>query len=200
MRLNIKDNSTPRLEEYKQMVAGVNLAVTTMLARESAMLSNNIKGGLIDQRPGGQPITPISKATIILRGIRKKNKGQGGTKALIDSGSMVNAVTSRKKSKYHYTAGVHRNARGKGGKKLANIAAIHEYGTRVYTITVTEKMRRFSFVLMRFGLLHAPWRVGKKLKKRIEARPWLNPTTERWEKNADERFTNGLAAILGIPM
>jgi len=200
MNFRIVDNSTPALAEYKAMVGSVNRAVSTMLARESAMLANNIKGGLVDQRPGGIPIKPISRTTIILRGIRTKGGGAPGTKALIDSASMVNAVRSRKESQFHYTAGVHRNARAKNGGRLANLAAIHEYGTRNYTITVTEKMRRFSFILMSVGILSAPWRVGQKLKKKIDARPWLNPAHEQWEKGADERFTSGLAAILGVSM
>jgi len=198
MKLDIEDNSAPALAEYKALVATVNRGVTTMLAQEAFALSNEMKVGLIEQRPGGRPIRKLSRTTILLRGLR--TGGNPGTKALIDSASMVNSVNARKVSMYHYTAGVHRNVRSKDGKKLANIAAIHEYGTKSYTITVTEKMRRFSFVLMKHGILHAPWRVGQTLKRRTEARPWLNPAHEKWEKKADERFTMGLAAIFGITM
>jgi hypothetical protein len=196
MKLRIQDNSAPTIEEYRLMVGSINRAVTVMLSREAFLLSNAMKKGLIEQRPGGRKIRPLARSTILLRGLR--TGGKPGTKALIDSGSMVNSVIARKQSQFHFTAGVHRNARAKDGKSLADIAAIHEYGTKTYTITVTEKMRRFSFVLMAAGILRAPWRVGQKLKRRTPERPWLNPAHKEWEKDADERFTAGLAAILGV--
>lgn len=198
MRIRITDNSAPTLEEYKRLVGAVRRGLSVAVAREAMLLSNTMKLGLRDQKPGGKKILPISRTTILLRGIRTKKKGKPGTKALIDSASMINSAVARKKSQFHYTAGVHRNARGKGGKKLANIAAIHENGTKTYTVTVTEKMRRFSFVLVKFKILHAPWKVGQKLKRRIPARPWLNPAHEQWEKGADDRFARRLAEIMGM--
>lgn len=200
MRVKITDNSTPMLAEYKMIVAALNGAVTTMVAREAFMLSNNIKGGLFNQSPGGKRLLPLKQSTIKLRGIQTSVDSKPGSKALIHTGSLVNSVKARKVSSFHYTAGVHRNARNKKGKSLSDIALIHENGTRTYTVTVTEKMRRFSFVLMRFGLLQAPWRVGQKLTRKIPPRPFLNPAHDFWEKDAENRFALGLAAILGVPM
>ncbi|MCP4568956.1 MAG: hypothetical protein GY841_15380 [FCB group bacterium] len=197
MILEIIDNSAPSIQEYRLMVGSINRAVSTVLAHEAFRLSNGIKTGLIEQRPGGKQIRPLKRSTILLRGIRTGG-GKPGTKALIHSGAMVNSVTAKRRNRFHYTAGVHRNARSKDGKSLSNIAAIHEGGTKTYTVTVTEKMRRFSFVLMKFGILRAPWRIGQQLKRKIEARPWLGPAHEEWEKEADYRFTVALGAILGI--
>jgi len=196
--IRVQDNSPPVLEEYRMIVGAFNKAVTTMLSREAWMLANNIKGGLIAQRPGGKKIRPISRTTILLRGIR--TGGGSSTKALIDTAAMVNAVKPKRENMYHYTVGVHRTARSKKGKKLADLAAIHEGGTKTYTVVVTEKMRRFSFVLMKYGILRAPWRVGQKLRRRIPARPWLNPAHDEWIKGSEERFVSGLAAMLGVSM
>lgn len=197
MKLEIKDNSAPTLEEYRLMVGSISKAVSTVLAHEAFLLSNEMKNGLIDQKPGGKQIRPLSRMTILLRGFRG-GRGPTHTKALIDSASMVDAVQAKRKNKYHYTAGVHRNVRSKDGKKLINIAAIHEYGTRQYTVTVTPKMHRFSIALYMAGILKAPWRIGQKLKRKIPARPWLRPAHEVWEKDADTRFTLALGAILGV--
>jgi len=197
MRIEIVDNSVPSVQEYRLMVGAINRAVSTVIAHEAFRLSNEIKTGLIEQRPGGKKIRPLKRTTILLRGIRTGD-GKPGTKALIHSGSMVDSVTAKKRNRFHYTAGVHRNARSKDGKSLSNIAAIHEGGTKTYTVTVTEKMRRFSFVLMKFGILRAPWRVGQELRRKIPARPWLGPAHEEWEKNVDDRFVAGLGAILGM--
>lgn len=197
MIFSIKDNSSPTLKEYKAMVSSVSAAVSIVLAKEAFRLSNEMKNGLIAQRPGGKPILPLSRMTILLRGFRIK-RGPTHTKALIDSGSMVDAVEARRKSKFHYTAGVHRNVRSKDGKSLVDIARIHEYGTKVYTVTVTPKMHRFSIALYIAGILNAPWRIGQKLRRKIPARPWLNPAKDVWEKKADERFSVELGAVLGV--
>ena len=193
----IKDNSAPTLEEYRMMVGSISKAVSLVLAQEAFRLSNEMKNGLRAQKPGGKQIRPLSKMTILLRGFRG-GSGPTHTKSLIDSASMVDSVQAKRKNKYHYTAGVHRNARSKDGKKLVNIAAIHEYGTKWYTVTVTPKMHRFSVALFLAGILQAPWPIGKKLRRKIPARPWLRPAHEVWEKDADTRFTVALAAALGV--
>ncbi len=198
MRLEIVDNSTPSVQEYRRMVMSINRVVSTVLSREAFLLANGMKTGLIAQRPGGKKIRALKRSTILLRGSRIKGGGSPGTKALIASGSMVNSVTAKRKNKFHYTAGVHRNARSKDGKSLADLAAIHEGGTKSYTVTVTEKMRRFSFVLMKIGILHAPWKVGQELRRKIPPRPWLGPAHEEWEKDADKRFTMAIGTMLGM--
>lgn len=179
------------------MVGSVSRGVSAVLAHEAFRLSNEMKNGLISQRPGGKPIRELSEMTIMLRGFRIK-RGPTHTKALIDSGSMVDAVEARRKNKYHYTAGVHRNVRSKDGKSLVDIAKVHEYGTRIYTVTVTPKMHRFSIALYLAGILKAPWRVGQKLKRKIPARPWLNPAKDVWEEKAEERFATELGILLGM--
>jgi hypothetical protein len=217
---SIKDNSTPTVEEYKLMVGSISRAVSSVLAREAFRLSNEMKNGLIDQQPGGKPIRPLSKMTILLRGFRSRRKPgkkkakkkvkktvsggfRGGkkpthTKALIDSASMVNSIKARRKSIFHYTVGVHSNVRSKNGKDLVNKARIHEYGTKVYTVTVTPKMHRFSVALYLAGILRSPWRVGQELRRQIPARPFLNPAKDVWEEGADTRFTVEIGAVLGV--
>lgn len=71
---------------------------------------------------------------------------------------------------------------------MEDIAAIQEYGTKTYSVTVTKKMRNFSLVLMSAGILKAPWKVGSKLRRRIPPRPFLRPAYDEWNKGADERF------------
>jgi len=195
--VEIKDNAAETLAQYRGFVKSVKRAISTVLFGEASLLSNYMKKGLRDQQPGGRPMMPLSKMTIQLRGFRIK-RGPTHTKALIDSGSMIDSICARKRTWYRYTVGVHRNAKSKDGRDLVNIAAVHEYGSRPYTVTVTPKMRRFSIALMMAGILKVPWRVGQELHRQIPARPFLNPAHDEWSKGAEFRFSRDVAKILGV--
>jgi hypothetical protein len=140
----------------------------------------------------------------IREGERRGNKRRkvtrvklGSSKALIVTGDLMRSIHTKKHARSNYTVGVHRGTRGtKSGKDMRNIAAIHEGGTRKYTVTVTEKMRRFSMFLFMMGVILAPWKVGQKLKRQIPARPFLEPAHDLWESAVAFRFHKKLEMLM----
>jgi hypothetical protein len=93
---------------------------------------------------------PLSVLTIEMR----RSEGFKGTKALIRSGDYRRSVSVVRQNYAEYFVGVHRSARTKSGKKLINIAEIHE---RPFTfITVTQKMRKFFMAMFLQGKISAP--------------------------------------------
>jgi hypothetical protein len=177
-------------------------AIDRATAQEAQLLRRVIVQGLRDQAPGGKAIRPLSPMTIALRKLpRKSSKSgaarRGSTKSLINNGDLLGSVNDRRAGYAWHTVGVHRGERGRDGRDLVNIAAIHEYGTRKYTITVTPKMHRFSIFLMMQGVLKAPWPVGKVLQHQVPARPFLRPGYNQWGEDADERFLARVARGIG---
>lgn len=61
---------------------------------------------------------------------KRKREGFGGTKALIRSSGLRRSVAFRRHAPGVYTVGVHKGARGKDGKDIVNIAAVHEFGSK----------------------------------------------------------------------
>jgi hypothetical protein len=116
----------------------------------------------------------------------------GSTKALIDHGDMMMSIHTEKVTSNHFTVGVHKGARDKQGKSLVQIAAVHEYGSRRYSMTVTAKMARFSRFLVVMGVLRVPWHVGQVLKRKVPARPFLRPAHTQWLEGAQDRFNKTL--------
>jgi hypothetical protein len=180
----------------------MHAAIERATAQEAQLLRRVIVQGLRDQAPGGHAIRPLSPMTIALRKLpRKGSKSgaarRGSTKALINNADLLGSINDQRRGYAWHTVGVHRGARGRDGRDLVNIAAIHEYGTRKYTITVTPKMHRFSIFLMAQGILQAPWPVGKVLQHQVPARPFLHPGYNQWGEEADERFIARVARGVG---
>lgn len=145
------------------------------------------------RRSRGRRSLKFGQAGPLARGQKRLRRGKkarrGTSKALIRHGDLLRSINVKRQTPEHYTVGVHRGARGKkSGKKMMNIAEIHEFGTRQYTQTVTTKMARFSKFLVAMGILNAPWKVGKALRKKIPARPFLRPAHEVWNQTANQRF------------
>ncbi len=182
----------------KRMAQAIDRAV----GQEAVLLRRVMVEGLRDQAPGGRKFLPLSPMTIALRKLPRKDSKtgrarRGSSKVLIYSGDLLGSIAAKRDGWAAWTVGVHRGARGKDGRDLVNIAAIHEGGTRSYTITVTPKMHKFSIFLMLQGVLRAPWRVGARMVHQIPARPFLRPAWEAWEKHADERFVARVARGVG---
>lgn len=132
---------------------------------------------------------PRAKRQKRSRAPRRKTARRGPSKALIRRGDLIGGINVKRLTFGHYTVGVHRGERGRrGGSDLVNIAEIHEYGTKSYTMTVTDKMVKFSKFLYIMGILEVPWKKGQTLRKKIDARPFLRPSRDVWEMNAEDRF------------
>jgi len=99
-------------------------AVQRAVARRAQMLRREIQRGIRSQAPGGQQFEPLKQSTI---------DAKGSSKALIDKGDLVRSVNVTKVGSGNqivYFVGVHRSAVSKDGQFLANIAEIHEEGSK----------------------------------------------------------------------
>ncbi len=138
------------------------------------MAEREIKLGIRNGAPGGQKFKPLAPSTLLLR---------RGSKPLIDSGSLLRSVsTTYDKSTMTAFVGVHRNTKGPGGKKLLNIAIVHEFGTKPYVIPVTDGVRRlFWFLHFASGGNINPLDPNKTeiLHPGVPARPFIRPTIEK---------------------
>lgn len=100
-------------------------AVYKAAGQEAHLLRTTIVKGIRAQRPGGQQFKPLKPATIAAR------KGGTSTKALIDDGDLIRSIKVQPLfGGEAYFVGVHKMAIDKGGNDLANIAEVHEFGTK----------------------------------------------------------------------
>lgn len=157
------------------------------LKREAEALRGTIVRGFTTQAPGGKPFRPLSAWTIAMR----RFKGFSGDKALIHTGEMRKSIVSKV---YPATAtafvGLLYSAKSKDGQSLVNIGKVHEFGSKPYIVRVTPKMRRFlAMVAKTTGLItYSSGRKGKGFYLiKIPARPFLQPSYEKWVKGLKER-------------
>lgn len=97
----------------------VTAAIDRALLVEAQFIRTKIVRGIRSQAPGGKQFKPLEAETI-----RKK----GSSKALIDSGTLRNSITTKKTSRGVFV-GVLRTSRSADGTNLANVAAVHEFGS-----------------------------------------------------------------------
>ena len=206
------------------MAAKMVRAQRVAVMREAHFLRAHMVKGIASQAPGGQAFAPLSPITLALR----KMRGFGGSKALIVTGGLRGAITvvqvaGGTGAGGKVFVGVHRSAKGPGGKTMANIAEIHENG-RSWTQRMTPKARRFlAMVISRAGgAVGAALRpkgpttrnskgrfvkakfVGKansngSVHISIPARPFVGPVLAAYARPADvkQRFLDNLLAGLG---
>lgn len=173
-------------------------------SRQSGPLAPGQKRSFKPRRSRSRSNLAAGASGPLARG-QKRSRGQkkarrGGSKALIRSGDLIASIAVENPgNSMAYTVGVHRNAKGKkGGGDMVNLARIHEYGTKKYTITVTQKMMKFSRFLVVMGVLRVPWKVGQVLKKQTPARPFLRPAWNQWSDGAEERISHALSTSLRL--
>jgi hypothetical protein len=171
-------------------------AADAAVQQEAHYLRGKIVQGITDQAPGGRSFKPLSPLTIAARRMR----GFRGTKALMVRGDLRNSITVMRQGTKTFV-GVLRTATAKDGKKLINIANVHEFG-QVIVMKLTPKMRRFLAVLYKKAGIPRVSSAGGGGKDtvviRIPARPFLRPVFEKDAKPADvkrrleERMANML--------
>ena len=200
IRLRLQVQGGQRLMGAMRRAAVVTSKVLRQaLLKEGHELRKIIVSGLRAQAPGGDSIKPLKPITIALRGARGSG-GMKSSKALIDSATMIRSVKVWELHGLSVFVGVHRSARSKDGKELANIAEIHEFGTKPFVIPVTDKMRRWWMAMVAAGVFNAPLSPTKTAIQHpgIPARPWLRPGYKLWTRTAKEDFKKnvltGLAA------
>ena len=102
---------------------GVRLALSLKQAtlKNALLLVREIKRGIRSQAPGGKSFVKLAESTI-----RRK----GSSKALIDTGFLVNAITQKIIDEGAFV-GLLRGAVNKEGEGLVNIGAVMEYGATI---------------------------------------------------------------------
>jgi hypothetical protein len=171
-------------------------ALDKAVLQEAQFFRTKIVEGLRSGAPGGQALQPLAPTTLAIRRFR----GFKGSKPLVVHGDLRNSIAVVKQADGVFV-GVLRTAKGKVGQSLANIATVHEFGSRAIAVKLTPKMRRFLHAAFRSAGLDAP--DGDRPSTgiaviRIPARPFLRPVFE--EQGNDEvakRFLARVALLLG---
>lgn len=167
---------------------------------EGKFFERRIVKGIRDQAPAGKKFKPLSPLTLATR----RDQGFGGTKALIRNSDLQNSIKTKKKGDTVFV-GVHRSEVSSDGKRLVQIAAVHEFGSKPIVIKVTPKMRRYFFAMMaRQGITPDPGKSTGGFRRgiliiKIPARPYISPVFEKWgdEKEVRERVLGRMAKSLG---
>lgn len=156
------------------------------------MIQNITSGGTL----AGAPFAPLSPLSLAVR----QFTGKGGTKPLIVTGGLRNAISVIKVPGGVFI-GIKRAGKGQGGKGGANLAALHEFGGGPWTRPMTDKQRRFLAAAfrnagMKFG---DPPGGGGALKIKIPARPFMQPVIDKFAQSDDvkSRFWASVAASMG---
>jgi phage gpG-like protein len=175
----------------------VKAAIDKAVLQEAQFFRTKIVEGLREGAPGGRAFAPLAPTTLAIRKLR----GFGGTKPLIVRGDLRNSITVVKQGETVFV-GVLRTAKAGGGQSLANVAAIHEFGSRPIVLELTPKVRRFLHAAFRAAGLDAP--AGDRPSTgiaviKIPARPFLAPVFETFGKPEDvsRRFLARVAENLG---
>ena len=135
------------------------LAIRKATIKNALLLVREIKWGIRSQAPGGKQFAPLAEITI---------KRKGSSKALIDTGFLINSITQKIMSDRAFV-GLLRTSISKDGESVANIGAIMEYGC-----TINHPS---GAVIV------------------IPPRPFLHPTMEKYK---DEVMENYRIAIFSV--
>lgn len=140
--------------------------------------------------PPGQKWPPLAAITQLLSRIA----GRGDRHPLLYHGDLRNSIQVVRERDVVFV-GTHRATKGPDGKSLVNLAMIHNYGTRTYTVRITDKVRRFFLWLsLATGGQTKPLSLGRSfLVIRIPPRPWVEPI---WEAEGDNAADNIAKAIV----
>lgn len=136
------------------------LAIRQATIKNALLLVREIKRGIRDQAPGGKQFAPLAQVTI---------DRKGSSKALIDTGFLVNSITQKIMSDRAFI-GLLRTSLYKGGESAANIGTIMEYGC-----TINHPN---GAVIV------------------IPPRPFLHPTMEKYRNEVIGNYREALASVL----
>lgn len=103
------------------MATRFQIAVYKATVKNALLLVREIKRGIKSQSPGDQPFLKLAESTI-----RRK----GSSKALIDTGFLVNSITQKIMGDKAFV-GLLRTSRNKSGEEISNIGAILEFGATI---------------------------------------------------------------------
>jgi len=136
------------------------LAIRKATIKNALLLVREIQRGIRSQAPGGKQFAPLAESTI-----RRK----GSSKALIDTGFLVNSITQKIVSDGTFV-GLLRTSVAKDGESVANIGAIMEYGA-----TINHPS---GAVIV------------------IPPRPFLHPTMRKYRDEVIENYRQALSSVI----
>ena len=165
-----------------------NEAVSHSIAQEAMLMEAYVAKGFKQQGLHRR----WSKLSTVTLAIRKKLHGFGGSKALQVTNSLRRSVTAKKIGKFTWFVGVHRSARTSKGKKMVNIAAVHEgpFPTLIPCDTTSEKgrkVRKFFLALFLQGVVSKPLSSKRKVLV-IMPRPFLKPAYDKTREGNQRRM------------
>jgi len=176
----------------------LNAAYKKAALQEGHFLRNEIVRGIRSGAPGGKSFLPLSEKTLAVR----RFKGRGGSKPLVVSGELARSVTVKAEGDEVFV-GLLRSGSARGGKSMANLGEIHEFG-KTFAMVLTPKARRFLAMAFRSSGIDAG---GSSTGSRggvavavivIPPRPFLTPVFEQQGRPelVRARFEKRLAAAL----
>ena len=190
MRLTMTGPWKKVLSNMKQLDRGVfKDAVIKSIAQEAVMMEGLVAKGFKVQGLH-RPWKKLSPITLAFR----KKAGFAGTKILQSSNSLRRSAIARKTGIMTWFVGVHRSARSSDGKKLVNIAAVHE-GPFPTIVPVTKKMRGFWMAMFLQGVVKAPLKKNRAVIV-IMPRPFLKPAFDKMDKGSGERMVNRIKVFM----
>jgi len=141
---------------------GARLAVAIRQAtiENAVLLVREIKRGIRSQAPGGKAFVTLAESTIARK---------GSSKALIDTGFLINSITQRILSDRAFV-GLLRGTVNKDGDDLVNIGAVMEYGATI--------QHPNGAVIV------------------IPPRPFLHPTMEKYRERIIENYRQAIRSAL----
>ena len=128
--------------------------------RNALLLVREIQRGIRSQSPGGKPFVKLAQSTI---------DRKGSSKALIDTGFLVNAITQKIMADKAFV-GLLRGTVNKDGEDMVNIGAVMEYGATIQHPSGATII--------------------------IPARPFLHPVMEKHRKGILENYRQAIRAVL----
>lgn len=140
--------------------ARLALALRQATIKNAILLVREIKRGIRSQAPGGKPFAKLAESTI---------KRKGSSKALIDTGFLVNAITQKIMAD-HAFVGLLRGTVNKDGDDMVNIGAVMEYGATI--------QHPGGAVIV------------------IPPRPFLHPTMQKYRKLIIENYRAAIRSVL----
>lgn len=140
--------------------ARLALALRQATIKNAILLVREIKRGIRSQAPGGKPFAKLAESTI---------KRKGSSKALIDTGFLVNAITQKIMADRAFV-GLLRGTVNKDGEDMVNIGAVMEYGATI--------QHPNGAVIV------------------IPPRPFLHPTMQKYRKQIIENYRAAIRSVL----
>ncbi|HUT54395.1 MAG TPA: hypothetical protein VM658_13485 [bacterium] len=135
-------------------------AIRAATIKNAIFLVREIKRGIKSQAPGGKPFVELAASTILKK---------GSSKALIDTGFLVNSITQRIMADRAFV-GLLKGTVNKDGEDMVNIGAVMEYGA-----TINHPN---GAVIV------------------IPPRPFLHPVMEKYQDQVIENYRQAIRSVL----